>query len=105
MTTEESDKKQEVAATIDRLMTRVMAEYHWSMTPSKFPFSKHNTLALCEEHGEFVKAVLDLQQGKTTIDEVRTELIQTMSMCIRLWLHGDSAVDLPKLCDCVDTIH
>ena len=36
-----------------------------------------------EEKGEATKALLDICQGKSTIDHVRKEYIQTAAMCVR----------------------
>lgn len=62
---------------------------------SKFPSSDHITLAFAEEAGEVVKAVLDFKQGKGTMQNVEKEIIQTMAMCLRLYLEGDPSVNLP----------
>lgn len=55
----------------------------------KFPSNKQLLHAFNEESGEVTKALLDLQQGKATADDVRKELIQVMSMCTRLLQEGD----------------
>lgn len=59
---------------------------------AKFPSANHRTLALAEEAGEVVKAVLDLRAGKGTLAELHTEIYQTMAMCVRLLEEGDPAV-------------
>lgn len=64
---------------------------------AKFPGANTNTLALCEEHGELVKAVVDFPQGKAALTDVRKELVQTMAMCLRLYFEGDQSVGLPPI--------
>ena len=59
---------------------------------AKFPSPDHLTLALAEESGEVVKAMLDLRAGKGTLQELHAEIIQTMAMCVRLLEEGDPAV-------------
>lgn len=61
---------------------------------AKFPRPDHITLALAEESGEVVKAMLDLRNGKAgaTLQDVHGEIIQTMAMCVRLLEEGDPAV-------------
>ena len=61
---------------------------------AKFPSPDHLTLALAEESGEVVKAMLDLRSGKpgATLEDVHGELIQTIAMCVRLLEEGDPAV-------------
>lgn len=74
------------------LDVRVSEEYARATT--LFPGSSTNLLALCEEHGELVKASLDYAQGKSSIADVRKELVQTMAMCLRLWFQGDASIKL-----------
>ena len=59
---------------------------------AKFPCADHLTLAMAEESGEVVKAMLDLRAGKGTLQELHAEIIQTMAMCVRLLEEGDPAV-------------
>jgi hypothetical protein len=59
---------------------------------AKFPSVDHLTLALAEESGEVVKAVLDLREGKGTKAELHSEIIQTIAMCVRLLEEGDPTV-------------
>lgn len=61
---------------------------------AKFPDPDHLTLALAEEAGEVVKAVLDLRFGKpgATREALHAEIIQTIAMCVRLLEEGDPAV-------------
>lgn len=98
------DKVLEVTPAIEtqdlrHLMDDVVAEYCRAGSPGAFPGTKDNLLALCEEHGELVKAVLDYKQDKADGAEVRKELIQTLSMLLRLWFGGDSALGLPPVKD------
>lgn len=52
------------------------------------------TLALAEEAGEVVQAVLNLREGKpgASREAIRKECIQTMAMCVRLMEEGDPVV-------------
>jgi len=59
---------------------------------AKFPAAEHRTLALAEEAGEVVKAVLDLRAGTGTLEALHAEIIQTMAMCVRLLEEGDPSV-------------
>ena len=59
-----------------------------------FPDPKHLLHALTEEHGEVVKAALDLYSGKGTYEELDKEIIQLIAMCIRLHTEGDPAINL-----------
>lgn len=54
---------------------------------AKFPGDRVMGLALAEEFGELVKAVLD-----ESPDRVRREAVQTAAMCVRLVLDGDGSV-------------
>lgn len=60
-----------------------------------FPSNEHIVLAFAEEAGEVVKAVLDHKQGKASIADVRKEIVQTMSMLLRIAEEGDPTVGLP----------
>jgi hypothetical protein len=53
----------------------------------KFPTADHLTLAMAEEAGELVKAMLDEPPH-----QVRTEAVQTAAMACRLALEGDPTV-------------
>ena len=77
------------------LAERVDDEY--DRAKKLFPGANNNTLALCEEHGELVKAVLDFSQDKSNMADVKKELVQTMAMCLRLWFQGDETVGLPPV--------
>lgn len=62
-----------------------------------FPGANNNLLALCEEHGELVKACLDYHQGKSTEADIGKELTQCMAMLLRLWFQGDATIGLPPV--------
>lgn len=55
---------------------------------SKFPGDRIMTLAMAEEFGELVKAVLDEHSS-----DVRKEAVQTAAMAARVVLDGDASVD------------
>ena len=57
---------------------------------SNFPSNKHLVLALAEESGEVVKAFLDYSQGKCSYSQVEKELIQTITVAVRLMQEGDA---------------
>ena len=61
----------------------------------KFPCPDLLVTAFTEEFGEAIKAILDYRAGKGGITAVRTELIQTMAMCVRLLEEGDPIHNLP----------
>lgn len=63
----------------------------------KFPAADHLTVALAEECGELIKAIAQHREGKSDLIEVRTELVQTMAMCVRLYLDGDVTEGLPPV--------
>lgn len=54
---------------------------------AKFPGDRVMGLALAEEFGELIKAVLD-----ESPERVRKEAVQTAAMCVRLVLDGDGSV-------------
>lgn len=62
-----------------------------------FPKSDHVLLALNEEHGELVKAIMDHKYGKGSIEDVRSEAIQVMAMILRLVEEGDPTINLPPI--------
>lgn len=61
-----------------------------------FPGSKHLVLALAEESGEVVKAVLDNYHGKegAALEDIEKEIVQLVAMCVRLWEEGDPSLGL-----------
>lgn len=89
---------EEAVTLVPTWVPRVMAEV--DRARALFPESEHRTLALSEEAGEVVKAVLDLRNGKAGASwaKVETEIIQTMAMCVRLLEEGDPTV-LPVVPD------
>jgi len=74
----------------------VDAELHYARR--KFPEATHLTVALAEECGELIKAIAGMREGKNNYCDVRLELVQTMAMCVRLYLDGDVTENLPS-CD------
>jgi NTP pyrophosphatase (non-canonical NTP hydrolase) len=76
----------------------ILVEAELARARAKFPSPDHLTLALAEESGEVVKAMLDLRYNKpdATWAQVEHECIQTMAMCVRLMEECDPAV-LPRL--------
>lgn len=76
------------------------ADWYWETREelrrarAKFPRPDLLTLALAEESGEVVQAVLELRNGKpgASREKIRTECIQTMAMCVRLMEEGDPVV-------------
>lgn len=69
---------------------------------SKFPSSNQSVLATFEEAGELCKAVLDRQQGKATLEDIRNEAIQVAATALRVIIEGDPSLDIPKLTDLND---
>jgi NTP pyrophosphatase (non-canonical NTP hydrolase) len=57
-----------------------------------FPEPHNLLLALVEEHGEVVKAALDIRQKAGSYVDLDKEIVQCMAMCIRLHEDGDPAV-------------
>jgi len=51
--------------------------------------------AFSEEAGEVVKAALDHYEGKGSVEEIRTELIQVAAMVGRLLEEGDPIHHIP----------
>ena len=74
------------ASEIDVFLSDVQAEFYRGR--AKFPGNELKTVALSEEFGELVKAVLD-----ETAADVRKEAVQVAAMCLRLVMDGDSSVD------------
>lgn len=65
-----------------------------SRARKKFPEPTHMTVALAEECGELIKAIAERREGKGAKDATYTELVQTMAMCVRLYLDGDKTENL-----------
>lgn len=64
----------------------------------KHPGNKALGYALMEEVGELMQAVLQYKyEGKGTPHQVYKELVQSMCMLCRLYLDGDSSVELPPI--------
>lgn len=73
-------------AGVDAFLADVRAEI--IRARAKFPGARIMTVALAEEFGELVKAVLDESAAN-----VRKEAVQTATMCARVVLDGDGSVD------------
>lgn len=73
--------------TRERIMYCVEAEIQKSR--NKFPSNKKILYAVIEESGELVKAMLDLDQGKGTANDVFKEGVQVIATVIRLLQEGD----------------
>lgn len=55
------------------------------------------TTAFAEEAGEVIKAILDHYEGKGSLLEVLSELVQVIAMAVRLMEEGDPIHRLPPL--------
>ena len=55
----------------------------------KFPQPNYVLLKVAEEAGEVVKAAVHFAEGRETVDNVRSEMRQTIAMLYRLWIEGD----------------
>jgi hypothetical protein len=64
----------------DALLELERAERLW---PNPNVTLEKSILILTEEAGEVVKAVNDYGNGKSSKDELKAEIIQTMAMCLR----------------------
>lgn len=76
----------EIDLDLEEFLDSVRAEMTRART--KFPGDRIMTLALAEEFGETVKAVLDEPRAA-----VHKEAVQAATMCARLVLDGDSSVE------------
>jgi len=78
------------------LFIEVFDEYRRAL--KKFPEPNTNWLALDEEKGELIKAILDRKYSdQATLQDIRKEFIQTTAMLLRLWFHGDQTIGLPPI--------
>lgn len=75
-------------------LTEALVRHEMIFARQKFPSTKHLLLAFCEEHGEVVKAFLDLKQGKCDNGAVIKELVQCLCVGFRLLEEGDE--DFPE---------
>jgi len=78
---------------LNEIFGRVEAEL--KVARKKFPSNKHLLHAFAEEAGEVTKAFLDSNQDKANDVDMRKELIQTITVGIRLLQEGDP--DFPIL--------
>ena len=74
------------------LFKRVAAEA--TRARGKFPEPRWLLMAMNEEVGELNKAVLQHICDGRSMESVRTELIQSMAMLLRLWTEGDPGIGL-----------
>lgn len=66
-----------------------MVEKELGKARQKFPSNKHLLHAFAEEAGEVTKAFLDRDQGKCDEYQVVKELVQTITVAVRLLQEGD----------------
>ena len=75
------------------LFQRVADELRHART--KFPKPEATGYALFEEVGELSQAILQYKfEGRATKEDIRAELVQTMTMLCRLWVDGDDSIGL-----------
>ena len=72
--------------TLDQIKFVVEAELQKARM--KFPSNKHLLHAFTEEAGEVTKAFLDSNQGKSGEYDIIKELIQTITIAVRLLLRS-----------------
>lgn len=80
------DTEERFSEELEKFLSDVKAEV--IRARSKFPGRRIMGLALAEEFGELMKALLDEHSNN-----VKKEAIQTACMCIRVALEGDESVD------------
>ena len=80
------DTEERFAEELDRFLAAVKEEVVRART--KFPGRRIMGLAMAEEFGELVKALLDEYAA-----DVRKEAVQTAAMCVRVALEGDESLD------------
>jgi len=78
----------ELNSELDRLQKYAAVDSELNRATTKhpnYPTDMFRQLAIMqEEAGEVTKAVLDYHDGLCTVDHIRTELIQTAAMCMRM---------------------
>lgn len=80
------DTDERFSEELDKFLSEVKAEVIRART--KFPGRRIMGLALAEEFGELMKAMLDEHSNN-----VRKEAVQTAAMCIRVAVEGDESLD------------
>ena len=65
----------------------------------KYPQPNYVISKLAEESGEAVKAAIHCAEGREDPSEVRAELVQTIAMCIRLFIEGDQLHGCPSIAE------
>lgn len=69
-----------------------------------FPKPDHLLHALSEEYGEVVKAALQICEGPGTYEQLDSEIIQLIAMCIRLHEEGDPVINVRSVSDVMSEI-
>lgn len=80
------DTEDRFSEELDKFLSEVKAEV--VRARDKFPGRRIMGLALAEEFGELMKAMLDEHPAN-----VRKEAVQTAAMCIRVAVEGDESID------------
>ena len=80
------DTEDRFSEELDKFLSEVKSEVIRART--KFPGRRIMGLALAEEFGELMKAMLDEH-----LANVRKEAVQTAAMCIRVAVEGDESID------------
>ena len=85
------DDKPAPAVTVEDSFSTLVAEARAEAEKAmrKFPQPNYVLLKVAEEAGEVVKAAVHFAEGRETVDNVRSEMRQTIAMLYRLWIEGD----------------
>lgn len=86
-------ERPEPQPSLNVIMEEVKAEL--ARARARFPSNKLLLHAFAEEAGEVTKAFLDSTDGRSGADQIRIELIQTITVAVRLLQEGDP--DFPAL--------
>lgn len=78
---------------LKEIISKVKDELLFART--NFPSNKHLLHAFAEEAGEVTKAFLDSNQNRADEQQIKKELIQAITMAVRLLQEGDP--DFPIL--------
>lgn len=60
---------------------------------NKFPTNKLLLGACAEEHGEFIKALLDYEQKGGSVSDIYKEAVQAIAMIVRLVEEGSEELE------------
>lgn len=77
------------------IMTKAAIECELARAREKFPGNDYTFTALVEEVGEAARAILKYQQEGEKLYNVRAELVQVITMAIRVLEEGDASLNLP----------